>query len=136
MQDFVIFPAVALLIIWMIARRFTSVIRYMAKSPELRTLFLSAVTLLAGGTYVFHRVEQWDVLDSLYYCVITLTTVGYGDMTPHTSVGKTMAIVYILMGLGVIMAFVTTVAQVSIAQAKEFQDALLEARRRGSDPGE
>lgn len=133
MQDFLIFPAFLLLLIWMLFRSFTRAIRTMARNPDLRMMLLTVLALLAGGTYVFHRVERWDVLDSLYYCVITLTTVGYGDVTPQTDLGKAVAIVYILLGIGVIMAFVTTLAQVAVAQVKETHGARLGARRHGQD---
>jgi voltage-gated potassium channel len=121
-QQYVIFPALALLIVWMLVRRFTKVIGHMAKSPELRTILMSVTALLAGGTYVFHQVEHWRFLDALYFCVISLTTVGYGDLSPQTDAGKVMAMVYIVLGLGIVMAFVTTVAQVSIEQARARQE--------------
>ena len=102
----------------------------MARSAELRAVLLSVVALLAGGAYVFHLVEGWRYLDALYFCVITLTTIGYGDFSPGTDVGKVFGIIYVLLGLGVIMAFVTTVAQISIEEAKARQDQL-RARKSG-----
>lgn len=119
MLQYVVFPALALFIVFMLIRRFTAVLRQMARSPEARTVLLSALTLLAGGTYVFHSIEQWSILDSLYFCVISLTTVGYGDVTPATDAGKIMAMIYIVLGLGIIMALVTTVAQVSMEQVND-----------------
>jgi len=116
---YVIVPALALLVIALLAHRFMVILRHMARSVEALTVLASAVTLLAGGTYAFHQVEGWRPLDALYFCVISLTTVGYGDLTPQTDAGKVMAIVYILLGLGVIMALATTVAQAVMDQAKD-----------------
>ena len=59
----------------------------------------------------------------LYFSVVTLTTVGYGDFAPQTDVGKLFAAVYVVVGVGILLAFVTTVA------AKASQMPLLHASR-------
>jgi hypothetical protein len=71
---------------------------------------LVAVTLLIG-TIFYHRVEGWRFLDSLYYCVITLMTVGYGDFTPKTDAGKMFTIVFLIAGAGIILGFVNVIAE-------------------------
>ena len=73
-QQYVVFPALALLVAWILIRRFMGVIRHMARSAELRAVLLSVVALLAACAYVFHLVEGWRYRDALYFCVITLTT--------------------------------------------------------------
>ena len=65
----------------------------------------SAFTVIIIGTFVFHFVEKWSYLNSYYFSVITLTTVGYGDFTPTTPFGKLFATLYIFIGLGIIAAF-------------------------------
>jgi hypothetical protein len=47
-----------------------------------RILFVFATAMLATGTVVYHLVERLGWLDAYYLSVITLTTVGYGDVTP------------------------------------------------------
>jgi len=61
--------------------------------------------LLTGGSVFYHFVEKLEWLDSIYFTVITLATVGYGDITPHTSLGKLFTIFYVLAGVGVIATF-------------------------------
>lgn len=38
-----------------------------------------ALVVIAGGAAMFRYYENWDYFDSIYYCVITLTTIGFGD---------------------------------------------------------
>jgi hypothetical protein len=72
-------------------------------------LFLTAGVLLVGMVF-YHLVEGWDLLDALYFCVVTLATVGYGDLTPSTPLGRAFTIVYILSGIGIIVVFVSRLA--------------------------
>ncbi len=46
------------------------------RDPAARPLFMSVVILLVTGTVVYSLVERWRPLDSLYFSVMTLTTVG------------------------------------------------------------
>lgn len=56
---------------------------------------------LALGTVFYHLVEKWRWLDSLYFTVITLATVGYGDFAPKTDAGKIFTIFYVFIGIGI-----------------------------------
>ena len=47
----------------------------------------------------YHFLEGWDWLDSAYFAVATMTTVGYGDLTPRTDAGKIFTIMFILVGV-------------------------------------
>jgi hypothetical protein len=76
---------------------------------EYRELLFTTLFILVFGTVVFHYLEDWRWIDSLYFCVITLTTIGYGDFTPVTDAGKVFNMIYIVIGLGLILSFITTV---------------------------
>ena len=56
---------------------------------------------LFGGAYVYHNLEKWRYLDSLYFSAYTMTTIGYGDFTPKTDIGKIFSIFYMFSGVGV-----------------------------------
>ncbi len=71
-------------------------------------VYISLFVLLAGTT-VYHYVEGWRWLDSLYFSVVTLTTVGLGDFAPQTDLGKVFTIFYIIVGIGIILTFIDAV---------------------------
>jgi voltage-gated potassium channel len=71
---------------------------------ESRPVFIWAASALLVGTIVFHYLEGWSLLDSLYFSVITLATVGYGDLTPTTPIAKIFTIVYVINGLSILLA--------------------------------
>jgi voltage-gated potassium channel len=63
------------------------------------------------GTVGFHLIEGWSLLASLYVAAQTVTTVGYGDLTPATRNGRLFATVFMLAGVGVVLYALTTTVQ-------------------------
>lgn len=63
------------------------------------------IVLVTLSTILFHYVEHWNWLNSYYFTIVTVATVGYGDYTPHTDVGKIAATLLILFGIGLFGAF-------------------------------
>ena len=57
--------------------------------------------LLLGGALFYSYAEKWSYLDALYFSVSTVTTVGYGDLVPQTTLGKSFTILYMLIGVAV-----------------------------------
>ena len=90
--------------------------RSLFRQPESRALLVMAVTVIGLGTLFYHNVEGWRWLDSLYFCVVTLVTIGYGDFTPKTDAGKLFTIVYILIGLGILSGFIAVVGEAVIKE--------------------
>lgn len=115
----VIAVAIFVALLVLVGMRFIRVIREMLGNPELRLLLVVVGSLLVAGTVFYHGVEKWSWLDSLYFSVVTLTTVGYGDLSPQTVAGKIFTMVYLVGGLGVLAAFITTVANVTIQYEKD-----------------
>ncbi len=78
-----------------------------------RILFaILAVTIAIGlGTVGFYLIEGWSILDSLYVAAQTVTTVGYGDLTPATRNGRIFSTVFMLVGVGVVLYALTSVVQ-------------------------
>ncbi len=90
---------------------------FTAKGSGIR-LALAAVLLSIGlGAIVFHGLEGWSILDSLYVTTQTVTTVGYGDIVPRTSYGRAFATIFMLVGVGVVLYALTSTVQ-SIVQSE------------------
>ena len=70
-----------------------------------RVLALSAVALVAFGTVVYQTLEDWSWVDSFYFSVVTVTTVGFGDITPTTDGAKLFTVLYIIMGISIVATF-------------------------------
>ena len=68
---------------------------------KILTVLAMLVIVVLGGTVYFHLVEGWSWLDSYFFTVVTLSTVGYGSLVPATAAGKIGTTVFIFLGLGV-----------------------------------
>ncbi len=78
------------------------------RDPAYRSLLFATNFFLAIGTVAYRFLEDWSWLDSLYFSVITLTTIGYGDFSPKTDLGKLFTMGYIIIGVSFILGFVNT----------------------------
>lgn len=78
---------------------------------ELRRAFVVLVLMLIVGTCVYAFAEGWSVLDAMYFSVITLTTIGYGDMHPTTQFAKVFTMGYVLIGVGLVFYIFTSLTR-------------------------
>jgi voltage-gated potassium channel len=85
--------------------------RDMIKQPETRALLMLAVAVILIGVVFYVNVEHWSLINAIYFCVVTLGTVGYGDITPTSDAGKLFTVVYIIVGLSVIGGFFATLGR-------------------------
>ena len=95
---------------------------------RLRYALVAIIVAVALGTLGFHLLEGWTLPDSLYVTLQTLTTVGYGDVTPLTVAGRAFASLYMFVGVGVVLYVLTSSVQ-TIVQS-EMIAAFGERRRQ------
>lgn len=79
------------------------------RNKEYRSLLFASSLVLAIGTVAYQWIEGWSWIDAFYFSVITLTTIGYGDLHPVTDPGKLFTVAYIFIGLGLILGFINAV---------------------------
>jgi len=73
---------------------------------RLKFILTILVLVIIGGTFGFWIFEDHvtTLLDSFFFTLVTVTTVGYGDITPQTLPGKILGILVILLGVGAVLA--------------------------------
>ena len=120
-------------------QQFSSVLR--EKRLELFTLFSFLMFVLLVGSsaiYLFESRETGGDIDGffegIYWALVTLSTVGYGDITPHTVEGRLVTMVLIISGLGVISFFTSIIVSAFQEKMSEVRDRrvslLLEKKKR------
>jgi len=82
-----------------------------ARNPRTKALPWMALALVVFGTAFYSLSEGWTVIQALYFSVVSLTTVGYGDLHPTTDAVRLVTVFYILAGVGILLALITAVIQ-------------------------
>lgn len=70
--------------------------------------------LIGISCVVISKVESISLVDSFWWSIVTLTTVGYGDIAPATAVGRTIAVINMFIGIGLLAALSATLASVLV----------------------
>jgi voltage-gated potassium channel len=91
------------------------VVRLWIRDEDFRSLVLLVFLTLLIGTIFYSIQEGWGLIDAFYFSVTTLTTVGFGDPSPTTPVGKLFTVGYILSGLGLLAAFINAIAEENLS---------------------
>ena len=74
------------------------------RDRDSRPAILWALSTLLIGMLFYHWFEGWSYLDALYFCVVSLATVGYGDLSPTTPITRLFTIVYLINGIVILLA--------------------------------
>ncbi|CAM9683950.1 unnamed protein product [Ectocarpus fasciculatus] len=95
-------------------------------------LALSLATVfgyLCLGVLMYTTLAGMSFLDALYFCVVTLTTVGYGDLSAHKPATKLFACFYILIGVAMVAAFLSKLVELLLDEQEDLLVNLLKKNR-------
>ncbi len=82
--------------------KFQRNMRVFLDTTGLSWLILASLSIIFVSSSLYSVAEGVDWTDSMWWAMITVTTIGYGDISPHTTVGRFAAILLMLLGIGVI----------------------------------
>jgi len=104
--------------------------RRLQDDPEYRSVLRQfriaagvSLIVVAGGMVFYHITENFSWVNAIYFCVITLTTVGYGDIVPKTDAGKIFTVFYVLIGVGIIATFINLTVKRAVIR-RQLRDRL------------
>lgn len=97
---------------------------------------LMMVIILGSVMYLVERQENGfeSIPDSIYWAIVTITTVGYGDISPVTPLGKFVASLIMLLGYGIIAVptgIITSEMAIQARQRKEHTESCPNCGREG-----
>ncbi len=89
------------------------------------TVIISLVGIVVLGTVFFHLAEGWSWLDSYFFTVITISTVGYGKLVPVTPLGMIGTTAFIFVGLGIFVVAIQQFALFHMRKREEHTEWLI-----------
>ena len=98
-------------------KNFFSLLETIFNSRRLRTILLALIFFIGIFRYLFYASEPQVKTfgDGIWWALVTITTVGYGDITPLTTLGRVVAGLLMLLGLGLI-ATITAIVSAKFIQ--------------------
>lgn len=92
---------------------------YAFKMKNFQALFVLVLLILLSGTIFFVTQEDLTVIDALYFCIVTLSTVGHPAFIPQTEMGKVFTMAFIVVGTGLFIGLMGHIAYALIKQRED-----------------
>jgi voltage-gated potassium channel len=83
---------------------------------RLKIFLIVFCALMVFGTIGFSLIEGKSIIDSAYFVIVTMATVGYGDVHPVTTGGKIFAVALIIMGVGAFLGVIANITEIMLAK--------------------
>lgn len=89
------------------------------RHPRHQAFALAVVIVIVTGVVFYSLTEQWSIADSLYFTVVALSTIGFGDLAPTTTFARLFTVFYALVGVGLIGVLLNLVVTRADPDAKQ-----------------
>ncbi|KAJ8600811.1 hypothetical protein CTAYLR_006408 [Chrysophaeum taylorii] len=112
--------------------RETLMVQMFEASTSRQTYFSALVALfsiLVASTLFYTLFARWSFVDALYFSIVTLTTVGYGDVAPKDSAGRLFDLVLFFLGAGVVGSLVGSTFTAFLDEEKHKEEETLKSKR-------
>ncbi len=86
---------------------------------RLRVFLILTFAVLAMGSLGFVVIEGLSLPDAIYFSIVTVATVGYGDIHPASSSGKLLAIVLIVTGVGTFLGVIANATEIILNKREQ-----------------
>ena len=87
-----------------VSSRFVFRARGLLNTNGLKYILLLSLCVILVGSVIMTNIEHMSFSDALWWSLVTVTTVGYGDLAPSTDVGRGVAAVLMILGIALIGA--------------------------------
>ena len=89
-----------------------------------RPIFYYVGINVTVGALIYHWLEGWSLLDSFYFVIVSLTTIGYGDLAPTTPLTKLITIFYAINGVAILLMLLDEIRRIRQHKLDESVDNL------------
>jgi len=83
---------------------------------RLRFFLVVFLAVVVVGTVGFMLIEKKSLGDAFYFCIVTVATVGYGDISPATPLGKALSVVLIVVGVGTFLGVIGNAVELMLTR--------------------
>ena len=105
-------------------RLFKFVLKGILNDSEFRYILFFVILLLTASTIFYSQYENWSIIDSLYFSVMTMSTIGYGDFVPTTTISKVFTIIYTFLSIGSFVMLTAKIVGISLKDMKDKKEKI------------
>lgn len=107
--------------------RFLDIVDDVIKTNSFHYTLITTMTVILVGAFAISEVENMELGDAVWWSFVTATTVGYGDISPATGLGRIIASVLMLVGIGFIGLLTGTISSYFISKTNHLEDGSYKA---------
>lgn len=104
-------------------------------TPSQRTLMLQTMSFVAYlllGALVYSKIEGWEYLNAVYWADVTLLTVGLGDFSPQTNIGRGLMFPFAIGGILIVGLVIGSIRSLVLERGQEKLGARITEKRRST----